>query len=100
MIEEGHFGLSLEALAQRMAALPPPDEIWTSSIMTYWYPSSRDVIALAKRLFPKATTLVGGIYPTLAPDHAREHIPAADIIFKGEVQAASQLPTDLSLYAT
>ena len=38
--------------------------------MTYWWESTRDVVALAKRLFPKATVLVGGIYPTLAPEHA------------------------------
>jgi len=66
--------------------------------MTYWWESTRDVVALAKRLFPHAVVLVGGIYPTLAPEHAAENL-GADIIFKGEIREASQLPTDLSLYA-
>lgn len=94
-----HFGLTLPELEQRMLAVNKPDEIWITSIMTYWWQSTRDVVALAKRLFPKATVLVGGIYPTLAPEHALEHL-GADIIFKGEIREASQLPTDLSLYQT
>lgn len=49
---------------------PEPDEIWISSIMTYWWESTRDVIAVCRQVFPKATIRVGGIYPTLAPEHA------------------------------
>ncbi len=93
-----HFGLSLQELERRLRVLEAPDEIWITSIMTYWWESTRDVVALAKRLFPKAPVLVGGIYPTLAPEHAAEHL-GADLIFKGEIREASQLPTDLSLYA-
>src|SRR6266487_3858843 len=93
-----HFGLSLQELERRLRSLEEPDEVWITSIMTYWWQSTRDVVALAKRLFPKATVLVGGIYPTLAPEHALENL-GADIIFKGEIREASQLPTDLSLYA-
>jgi len=92
-----HFGLSLSELEQRLRGLETPDEIWITSIMTYWWESTRDVVALANRLFPQATVLVGGIYPTLAPEHALEHL-GADLIFKGELRAASQLPTDLTLY--
>jgi radical SAM superfamily enzyme YgiQ (UPF0313 family) len=92
-----HFGLSSLALEAHLRSLQEPDEIWITSIMTYWWESTRDVVALAKRLFPKATILVGGIYPTLAPEHALENLQA-DIIFKGEIREASQLPTDLSRY--
>lgn len=92
------FGLSLEELENRLKSLEVPDEVWITSIMTYWWESTRDVVALVKRLFPHALVLVGGIYPTLAPEHAQEHL-GADIIFKGEIREASQLPTDLSLYS-
>lgn len=92
-----HFGLSLEELENRLKKLEVPDEVWVTSIMTYWWESTRDVVSLVKRLFPHALVLVGGIYPTLAPDHAQEHLDA-DIIFKGEIREASQLPTDLTLY--
>jgi Fe-S oxidoreductase len=93
-----HFGLSLQDLERRLHSFQPPDEIWITSIMTYWWESTRDVVMLAKRLFPHATVLVGGIYPTLAPEHALENL-GADVIFKGELRDASQLPTDLTLYA-
>src|SRR6266550_3230425 len=93
-----HFGLSLEELERQLRTLEEPDEVWITSIMTYWWESTRDVVALTKHLFPKATVLVGGIYPTLAPEHAEANL-GADIIFKGEIREASQLPTDLSLYA-
>lgn len=95
-----HFGLRWEEIERRMAALPePPDEVWITSIMTYWWESTRDMVSLARRRFPKAKILVGGIYPTLAPEHARENLDA-DVVFKGEITAASNQWTDLSLYDT
>ena len=93
-----HFGLSLQELEKRLQGFQEPDEVWITSIMTYWWESTRDVVTLVKRLFPYAVVLVGGIYPTLAPEHAAENL-GADIIFKGEIREASQLPTDLSLYS-
>lgn len=92
-----HFGMSLNDLRMRILELPQPDEVWVTSIMTYWWESTRDVVALVRQLYPSATILVGGIYPTLASEHALEHVDA-DIIFKGEIKEASQLPTDLTLY--
>src|SRR5439155_94733 len=83
---------------QRLAALSkPPDEVWITSGMTYWWESTRDAVQLIRKVYPRARILVGGIYPTLAPEHALENL-GADIVFKGELTAASNLPTDLSLY--
>jgi radical SAM superfamily enzyme YgiQ (UPF0313 family) len=81
------FGLTPEELERRLKAVrdkardpqnqlfdieffPEPDEIWISSIMTYWWESTRDVIEVCRRVFPRAVIRVGGIYPTLAPEHA------------------------------
>ena len=95
-----HFGLPLTDINGRMGEMTndPPDEVWVTSVMTYWWESTRDVVNLARKHFPRATILVGGIYPTLAAEHARDHLLNADIIFKGEIADASNLPTDLSLY--
>jgi radical SAM superfamily enzyme YgiQ (UPF0313 family) len=93
-----HFGLEWNSVRQRLAALPePPDEVWITSMMTYWWESTRDAVDIIREMFPKARILVGGLYPTLAPEHALKHVKA-DIIFKGELTAASNLWTDLSLY--
>ena len=76
----------------------PPDEIWISAVMTYWWESIRDLIVrLRLRFGKKPLILLGGIYPTLAPQHAADYtIP--DIVVTGEVAEANDLWTDLSLY--
>jgi radical SAM superfamily enzyme YgiQ (UPF0313 family) len=94
------FGMSWPEIERKMSheLASPPDEIWITSIMTYWWESTRDLVALARRMFPNATIIVGGIYPTLAPEHAVERLLGADIVFTGELHAASDCWTDLSLY--
>ena len=86
--------------------------------MTYWWESTRDVIAVCREVFPKAVIRVGGIYPTLAPEHAmanlglrdplhlqgRELDPLnpeqqrRDIIVSATIPDANPLPLDLELY--
>jgi radical SAM superfamily enzyme YgiQ (UPF0313 family) len=55
-------------------AFPEPDEIWASSIMTYWWESTQDVIQVCREVFPNAVFRVGGIYPTLIPEHGLVHL--------------------------
>jgi radical SAM superfamily enzyme YgiQ (UPF0313 family) len=92
------FGLSLAELEERLRGLDrPPTHVYVSSGMTYWWTSTKDVICLAKRIFPRSEVLLGGIYPTLCPEHADANTKA-DIVVEGEVCEASELWTDLSLY--
>lgn len=93
-----HYGMPLEALGRALSRRErTPDEVFVTSTMTYWWESTRDVIRVIKRVFPKSQVLVGGIYPTLCPEHAEENT-GADLVVAGEVEAASNLWTDLSLY--
>jgi radical SAM superfamily enzyme YgiQ (UPF0313 family) len=129
------FGQTPEELKKRLEAIrdsavaakrshfdthvyPEPDEIWISSIMTYWWESTRDVISVCREIFPKAVIRVGGIYPTLAPEHAlsrlglrnplhvqgRELDPLSsaqrrrDIIVSATIPDANPLPLALDLY--
>jgi len=76
----------------------PPNEIWISAVMTYWWESVRDLIIRLRRRYDNRTNiLLGGIYPTLAPEHALRFCKP-DIVVVGEVKAANDLWTDLSLY--
>lgn len=99
-------------------AFPEPDEIWISSIMTYWWESTRDVIEVCREVFPKAVFRVGGIYPTLIPEHAIENLGLnaplhlmgrelkplnskqrkRDIVVSATIPDANNLPLDLELY--
>ena len=59
-----------------------PDEVWITSIMTYWCESTIDTVLLMKRLYPKARIRVGGIYPTLAPHHLRHALESAGMLLR------------------
>src|SRR5205823_4426784 len=87
------FGLSLQDVEKHLRERPMtdllqadkiwvPDEVWITSIMTYWWESTRDTVRLVKRLFPKAKVRVGGIYPTLAPHHLRSALMAEGFDFE------------------
>ena len=101
-----------------METFPEPDEIWISSTMTYWWESTRDVIQVCRRVFPQAVIRVGGIYPTLAPEHAMENLglrdplhlqgrdldplnpdqQRRDLVVSATIPDANPLPLHLDLY--
>jgi hypothetical protein len=91
------FGLPAENLKKRLLAIKQkahaaqeslfeetafsePDEIWISSIMSYWWESTRDVISICREVFPNAVFRVGGIYPTLIPEHGLVNLGLKDPI--------------------
>lgn len=76
----------------------PPHEIYIASVMSYWWESTRDLIARLRRLLGhKPKIIIGGIYSSIAPEHAARYT-GADIVVAGEVCEANDLWTDLSLY--
>jgi len=80
------------------SAKHPPHEIYISSVMSYWWESTRDLIFRLRQLLgKKPKIIVGGIYPSIAPEHAARYT-GADIVVAGEVHEANDLWTDLSVY--
>ena len=75
-----------------------PDEIWITSIMTYWWESTRDTVLLMKKLYPTARIRIGGIYPTLSPHHLRHSLAAAGYEFA--LSAARDLTVERELAHT
>ncbi len=66
--------------------LPPdlkPDFIFITSLMTYWYPAVRDMADTMRALFPGVPIVLGGVYATLCPDHAKR-IVRPDFIYTGQ----------------
>lgn len=97
-----HFGKSWEEFERwakaKGLAKHPPHEIYISSVMSYWWESTRDLIKRLRRLMGrKPKIIIGGIYPSIAPDHAARYT-GADIVVAGEVHEANDLWTDLSIY--
>lgn len=80
-----------------------PDEVWITSIMTYWWESTRDVVRLIEQVFKDHVPriYVGGIYPTLYPKHAEAKLNENEnvVVVQGEIcPEAANSWTDLDLY--
>ena len=76
------YGVSVEGMRERLCNVPVPDLIFVTSGMTYWYRGVQETIALLGRVFPGIPIVLGGIYATLMPEHARRSI-AVDQVFIG-----------------
>jgi radical SAM superfamily enzyme YgiQ (UPF0313 family) len=79
----GRYGLPLEIFETELDRQPQPDAVLVTSGMTYWYPGSFEAIRRAKARWPDVPVILGGIYATLCPDHARQK-SEADFVIHGE----------------
>lgn len=67
-----------------------PEEIWVSSLFTYWSKYVKDIVHYYKSMFPKAWIKVGGIYASLYPsDEVIEYV-GCDEIIKGVIPEAEK----------
>jgi radical SAM superfamily enzyme YgiQ (UPF0313 family) len=57
------------------------DAVLIQTLMTYWYPGIHEIIEDVRELQPSAKIVLGGIYATLCPSHARSLGP--DIVIQG-----------------
>jgi hypothetical protein len=65
------YGVSPEFIREDLRSIPTPAAILVTSLMTYWYPGLRETMELLRECFPGVPIVLGGIYATLLPDHAR-----------------------------
>lgn len=86
------YGVSPEVVRKDLAGLPAPRAILVTSLMTYWYTGLWETVKFLREIFPQVPLILGGIYASLLPDHAREHCrPDELIVGPGEAQAARAL---------
>jgi radical SAM superfamily enzyme YgiQ (UPF0313 family) len=83
----GRYGIPEEAFRRKLAEIPRPAAILVTSLMTYWYPGVTAAIHLARGHFPDTPVLLGGVYATLCPEHARSH-SGADLVITGPGEEA------------
>jgi radical SAM superfamily enzyme YgiQ (UPF0313 family) len=76
------YGIPLGIFRDAISAGPPPDIIGVGSMMTYWCSGVAETIAIARGLWPRVPVVLGGIYATLCPGHAREY-SGADVVIEG-----------------
>lgn len=66
-----------------------PQEIWITSLFTYWAKYVKDAVQYYKQVFPEAKIVVGGIYASLMPDDCRRYT-SCDEVRGGIVQEAEE----------
>lgn len=77
------YGIPLRTLENELRRGPRPDAVGIGSMMTYWYPGVTETIEKVRQVHGNVPIILGGIYATLCPDHARTH-SGADYVVKGE----------------
>jgi len=102
LLQKRHFGKTWEHfeewLKRRGLMKNPPEEVWISSVMSYWWESTRDLTLRIRRYFGKRTTIIlGGIYPSIAAEHAAA-FTVANVVVQGEVVEANNLWTEVGVY--
>lgn len=79
------YGMPLELFRARLRRLQEPAAVVVTSGMTYWYPGVQTAIEEVRRVFGAVPVLLGGIYATLLPEHAKRH-SGADMVLTGEAE--------------
>src|ERR1043166_5287075 len=65
------YGLPRSLLQTMLAEAGPFEVALIQTVMTYWYPGVQEVIADIRASSPQTTIVLGGVYATLCPQHAR-----------------------------
>lgn len=75
------FGLGRPAFQNFLDQCEAPDVVLIQTGMTYWYLGVQEVIADVRKHHPEARIVLGGVYATLCPDHAKGL--GADLVVQG-----------------
>ncbi len=81
------YGIEPEWFREELQQTPAPDLVLVTSGMSYWYTGVQETIALIREIFPGPPVVLGGIYATLWPEHARR-VSGADEVATGPGEAA------------
>lgn len=76
------FGMERAHFQAFLSGQAAPDAVLIQTSLTYWYPGVREVIDDVRRLYPRATVVLGGFYATCCPDHA--HSLGPDLVIAGD----------------
>ncbi len=76
------YGIEFEEIKKDLKNMERPEAILVTSLMTYWYTGVSETVDLMREAFPGIPIILGGIYASLIPGHAKESI-AADALLAG-----------------
>ncbi|MEW6350685.1 MAG: B12-binding domain-containing radical SAM protein [Thermodesulfobacteriota bacterium] len=76
------YGLSPAVIDRELRSLPTPAAILITGVMTYWYTGLQETVRVLRDAFPGVPLLLGGVYATLMPEHARRSCDV-DMVWEG-----------------
>lgn len=75
------YGVPPHLIRHQLEHSPIPDAVLITGIMTYWYTGIQEAMGLVREVFGNIPVILGGVYPTLCPEHARSL--GADAVVEG-----------------
>jgi len=78
-----HYGIPFEVFERELRGSEAPDLVLVTSLFTYWHLGGVEVIRRVREIYPGAKIVLGGIYPALCYEHARNH-SGADLVIGRE----------------
>jgi radical SAM superfamily enzyme YgiQ (UPF0313 family) len=79
------YGIPLAHFVDELDHTIPPDLVLLTCTMTYWYPGVQAVAELVRKKFGRVPIMLGGVYPTIMPDHALAQT-GVDVICRGPAE--------------
>lgn len=79
------YGIPVPLFIDELSQIPAPELVLVTCTMTYWYPGVQVIVDLVRKKFGRVPVVLGGVYATLMPDHARR-FSGADLIFQGPAE--------------
>ncbi len=74
------YGVSPEHIREDLVSMSTPKVILVTGLMTYWYAGVRETVSLLREVFPQVPVLLGGVYASLMPDHARQAFGVNEVV--------------------
>jgi len=88
-------GDTVELVKGTNGSIKSPDRIYVTSLFTYAWKPVHESVKFFKTMFPSTRLILGGIYASLLPKHAKKS--GADEVHVGLFEEAEGLPLDYSL---
>jgi len=79
------YGIPIGIFLGELDRVPVPDLVLLTCVMTYWYPGVQLAVELVRKKFGNVPVVLGGVYATLMPEHARRE-SGADRVVEGPAE--------------
>ncbi|MCF8094328.1 MAG: cobalamin-dependent protein [Desulfobacteraceae bacterium] len=81
------YGIEPDWFTQDLKSAGRPDLVLMTCVMAYWYPGAAEAARIIRSVYPDVPIVLGGVYATLYPGHAKECLNVDEVV-SGQAEAA------------